>query len=210
MTKKIFPVNDAWEQESKKTRETTFEQFAKDAEGYQSQLHKHWPYTDVTWYEGGLYGDVDLLNPEKRFFRHKNDKQIRTEILGEVSRAMCYTSIHSPDFSAGQRLEAFSMARLLTGGLSIWQKGKDIPKNWIKTSREDGAKYYEFCKKRGCNGWNTQTKEKFIADHARHIRGYWSKSGRYVSLVPRLEEIEETNKLRAIYVIVMDSFENMC
>jgi hypothetical protein len=177
-----------------------------------SPLHLHWPYSDKTIYEGGLYGTVDLKKIPRRLKSSRLSRdQLIAAIFSEVGQAMYYPTIYHPEQGfEHQAIEAFSMWHLIHSGWSMWQDPEKIPKPWKKTALADAKRSNAESRKRFKHNpgvhWMGKDDVQGLADH---YVDYWPKYGRHVVLNPPITQMKRA-ELEAIYVIVCDSFENQC
>ena len=172
-----------------------------DAEYKDCVLLKHYPYIDNALYHGGLYGDVDLLKPPARWFQNMKTKdQLVCSILEDVARAMHYVVVWHPQKPwERQAFEAFAMWSLLSYGVH-----KKITFSEIVDPEKEAEK--EVKERYNRKHYNKSFDRK---EMERLTIASWKESGRVVLEHKPLRHFS-VKQLRAISVIVGDSFENMC
>lgn len=184
----------------------------------------YYPYGHETTWNYWLCGKVNLKKQyldKRNLERNENDIVIR--ILSEVSRAMHYLTVLSPDFSEEQRVKAYQLSILFQSGICGWNK------NLIKNKTEDEIIALEkFHKKRHDKIHKSDMKlysethdivtyriTKEAKEYNRKKYGVYEV--KYFPLMEKTSYIKSTPKclytkqqLCAIEIMVDCAFENLC
>ena len=83
----------------------------------------YYPYGQETTWKYWLCGEINLKKPyldKRNLKRNENDVVIR--ILSEVSKAMHYLTVLSPDYYEEQRIKAYQLSILFIYGICVWKK----------------------------------------------------------------------------------------